>query len=348
MAPRQSRNVSLTPELEAFIAEQLASGDYANSSEVVRAALRSLRDGPAAGMRAVPAGWPPGNSDCGALIRAHDWSASPLGPIEGWSYELRATVGNIVNSPVAKVLMWGADHIMLYNDAYAPIIGERHPRGLGSRCATILPEVWDWNRPILEAGFRGESISHRGIAMTLDNAAGPQSYVFDLHYTPVHDAGGAVGGVMCTVVDVTAHVALENDLTASYRRFRTAMDAVHGVLWTNSPDGRMQGEQPGWAALTGQSYEEYQDFGWADAVHPDDQAESVTRWNEAVAAKAMFVHEHRVRERGGSWRTFAVRALPILTADGAIAEWVGVHTDITHRRAAERSLRQLNETLEAA
>ena len=347
MAPRQSRNVSLTPELEAFIAEQLASGDYANSSEVVRAALRSLRDGPSAGMRAMPAGWPPGNSDCGVLIRAYDWSASPLGPIEGWSYELRATVGNIVNSPVAKVLMWGPDHILIYNDAYAPIIGERHPRALGSACATILPEVWDWNRPILAAGFRGESISHRAVEMTLDNEAGPQSYVFDLHYTPVYDSSGAVGGVMCTVVDITAHVALENDLTASYRRFRTAMDAVHGVLWTNSAEGRMQGEQPGWAALTGQSYEEYRDFGWADAVHPDDQAESVAKWNEAVAAKAMFVHEHRVRERGGSWRTFAVRALPILTADGAITEWVGVHTDITHRRAAERSLRQLNETLEA-
>ena len=347
MAQRPSRSVSLTPELETFIAERLASGDYANASEVMRAALCSLRDGGAGSARPAPAGWPAGASATAALIRAFDWGATSLGPIDGWSYELRATVGNIVNSPVAKVLMWGPDNLLIYNDSYAPIIGDRHPRGLGSACAELLPEVWDWNRPILEAAKRGEWISHHGIEMALENGAGPRHFIFDLYYTPVYEADGTVGGVMCTVIDQTGHVALEKSLSASNLRFRTAMDAVHGVLWTNSADGRMEGEQPGWAALTGQSFEEYQGYGWADAVHPDDRADTVRTWSEAVAAKAMYVHEHRVRERGGTWRIFAIRALPIIDANGEIIEWVGVHTDITHRRAAEQSLRQLNETLEA-
>ncbi|MEH3087662.1 MAG: response regulator [Xylophilus ampelinus] len=143
---------------------------------------------------------------------------------------------------------------------------------------------------------------------------------------------------MCTVLDVTDRALQAEALQVSNRRFRTAMDAVHGVLWTNSADGRMTGEQPGWAALTGQSMERYQGYGWAEALHPDDAQDAIDAWNDAVRRRAMFVHEHRVRRSDGAWRNFAVRGLPILAADGRIEEWVGVHTDITEQRTAERHL----------
>ncbi|MDP9096763.1 MAG: response regulator, partial [Pseudomonadota bacterium] len=102
---------------------------------------------------------------------------------------------------------------------------------------------------------------------------------------------------------------------------------------------------PGWAALTGQSEAEYHGFGWADAVHPDDVGPTLAAWSKAVAARSMFVFEHRVLRYCGSWRNCAIRALPILTEAGEILEWVGVHTDITHQRAAEATLREQAETL---
>ena len=470
MASRQSRNVSLTPELEGFINDSLASGDYANASEVVRAALRSLRDGASPAQRTSLPGWPIGGGECGALVREKDWRLSGMGAVETWSHELRATVANIVNSPVAKVLMWGPDHVLLYNDAYREIAGERHPMALGAPVATAFPEVWDWNRPILLAGFNGETTSYRDQPIVLQRPGGPQTMFLDLFYTPVYDTDGNVGGVMCTIVDNSARISLETQLAAreaelrrvtdavpmlisyvdrdhiyrfanaTYRdwfgvepksmigrhvremigeaayndrrqsidrglsgeaftsetdmphgdgsvrrlevryvphvepdgsipgvhilgidvqerylreaalkisnaRFRTAMDAVHGILWTNSADGRMQGEQPGWSSLTGQTAEEYQGYGWANAVHPDDAAATVAEWNTAVASKTMFVHEHRVRRHDGAWRQFAIRALPIMNASGDIVEWVGVHSDITHQRAAEAALREQAETL---
>ncbi|WP_139139282.1 hybrid sensor histidine kinase/response regulator, partial [Sphingobium phenoxybenzoativorans] len=168
-----------------------------------------------------------------------------------------------------------------------------------------------------------------------------------LFYTPVYEADGRVGGVMCTCIDNSTRIALERDLATSNARFRTAMEAMHGVLWTNSPDGRMVGEQPAWAALTGQSEAEYRDFGWAEAVHVNDRAPTIDAWNAAVAARSMFVHEHRVRRQDGAWRRFAIRALPVVDDAGKIVEWVGVHSDITHQRAAEEALRELNATLEA-
>ena len=148
-----------------------------------------------------------------------------------------------------------------------------------------------------------------------------------------------------------AAVAVDNArLLASVRRkrdrFLGAMRAVRGVLWTNDASGRMVGEQPGWAAITGQSRAEYEGYGWADAVHPDDAQASVEAWNAAVAERRTFVFEHRVRSRDGSWRTYAIRAVPILDEEGAIVEWVGVHTDITEQREAEAELRESNEEIQ--
>ncbi|GBU17381.1 MULTISPECIES: MHYT domain-containing protein [Methylobacterium] len=138
---------------------------------------------------------------------------------------------------------------------------------------------------------------------------------------------------------------IQRELRASEERFRAAVQAV-GVLWTNDAEGRMVGEQPGWASITGQTREEYQGYGWADAVHPDDAQASVDAWNETVRERRTFVFEHRVRARDGSWRHYAIRAVPVLDAGGAIREWVGVHTDITERRLAEAELRESNEELQ--
>ena len=134
-------------------------------------------------------------------------------------------------------------------------------------------------------------------------------------------------------------------LHRSEERFRAAINAVQGVLWTNNADGRMEGEQPAWAALTGQSFEAYQGFGWSNAVHPDDAQPTIDAWNKAVVEERLFEFEHRVRTRDGDWRSFSIRAIPTFTTDGTLREWVGVHTDVTHRRATEATLHELNSTL---
>jgi len=160
---------------------------------------------------------------------------------------------------------------------------------------------------------------------------------------PVTGRAPTMSGV---TLDVTNSKRAQRALARSEERFRAAVNAVSGVVWTNAADGRMLGEQPGWATLTGQSREEYQGYGWASAVHPDDAEKSIETWNAAVAARAPYVFEHRVRRADGSWGHFAIRAIPALESDGSIREWVGVHTDITAQRLAERALSELNANLE--
>ncbi|MEI4487394.1 response regulator [Frigidibacter sp. MR17.14] len=291
--------------------------------------------------------WPIGDSQMARMVRGFDWAATSLGPIVGWSAQLRSTVDTMVNSPIPKVLMWGADHVMVYNDGYVSIAGAYHPRALGGTVPGIWPEIWDWNRRILEEGFQGRALFYQDQAMTLNRYGAPEEVTFDLFYTPIHLGDGSVGGVLCTVLETTAKVAAERAVQRSNQRFRLAIDAVNGVLWTNDAEGRMSGEQPGWAALTGQSLEEYQGYGWARAVHPDDAAPTVEAWQRAVAARSTFLFEHRVRRHDGAWRNCSIRALPVIDASGALVEWIGVHTDITEQREAEQLILEHARSLEA-
>ena len=139
---------------------------------------------------------------------------------------------------------------------------------------------------------------------------------------------------------------VQRELRLSEARFRAAVQAVRGVLWTNDAEGRMVGEQPGWATITGQTRAEYEGFGWANAVHPDDRQDSVEAWQETIRAKRTFVWEHRVNLHDGAFRHYAIRAVPILDENGAVREWVGVHTDITEQRYAETELRESVEELQ--
>ncbi|MDQ3038562.1 MAG: PAS domain-containing protein [Pseudomonadota bacterium] len=165
---------------------------------------------------------------------------------------------------------------------------------------------------------------------------------WEVTVSPVREAeGGQIVRLLAVSRDITERRQGEQALHESEARLRAATAAVSDLIWTNNADGLMEGEQRGWAEFTGQSREEYEGFGWSQALHPEDAQPTVEAWNRAVAEKQMFVFEHRVRRRDGEWRLCSVRAVPILDADNTIREWVGVHTDITERKRDEEQLRQL-------
>ena len=147
--------------------------------------------------------------------------------------------------------------------------------------------------------------------------------------------------------DVTDRKLAEQKFKESERRIRAALQVVADVVWTNDAHGRMTEEQPGWAALTGQTVEEYKGYGWTNAVHPDDAQPTLEAWEKAVAAKSLFACEHRVRRYDGTWRSFSIRAAPVFDDSGQVLEWVGVHTDITDLRESEVRFRQLTENISA-
>jgi hypothetical protein len=89
------------------------------------------------------------------MVLDHDWAATALGAIDSWSPTLRTAASTVLNSRFAMLLMWGPELVMVYNDAYAPALGNRHPDALGQRVPDVWVDVWDDIKPMIEEIFAG-------------------------------------------------------------------------------------------------------------------------------------------------------------------------------------------------
>ena len=179
MPTDQTRNVSLTAELNAFIRAQVASGQYQNASEVVRASLRLLQQQeqrnkrrqtppghrPMHGNGISGTGFGPPGGEMGALIRAHDWSTTPLGPPTTWPQSLKTAINLMLQARQPAYIAWGPEQISLYNDGYIPILGTKHPAGLGQPAAMLWAEIWDTLGPDQRGRARRRGAVVRGHAV---------------------------------------------------------------------------------------------------------------------------------------------------------------------------------------
>ena len=98
-----------------------------------------------------------GGGETGALMRALDWSTSPLGPPELWPQSLRSVVGLLLASKFPMFVAWGPELGFLYNDPYAEILGAKPPAALGRRSRDIWADIWPDISPLIEAALAGEA-----------------------------------------------------------------------------------------------------------------------------------------------------------------------------------------------
>src|SRR3712207_6730776 len=81
--------------------------------------------------------------EMGALMRSFDWSQTPLGAVETWPQSLRSALSICLNSRLPIAIYWGADCLLLYNNAWRPIVGDKHPWALGRPGREVWSEIWD-------------------------------------------------------------------------------------------------------------------------------------------------------------------------------------------------------------
>jgi anti-sigma regulatory factor (Ser/Thr protein kinase) len=132
-----------------------------------------------------------------------DWAQTPLGPRSQWPASLRVMVGVALRTRFPMLVFWGRDLVQIYNDAFAPILGSRHPAALGQLAHDCWPEIWDTIGPLLNGAFEtGEAVWAEDLPLTLERNGFPEQTYFTFSYSQIGDADEA-GGVLCTCVETT-------------------------------------------------------------------------------------------------------------------------------------------------
>lgn len=172
---------------------------------------------------------------------------------------------------------------------------------------------------------------------------GPDGRNYDIYDFPFVDTDGSTM-ILEMGIDITERKKAQQAVEASEARYRSFVTASTQLGWTTDAQGLVAEDMPSWRAFTGQSVEQIQGWGWADAVHPDDRQRVAAVWSQAVATRAHYDVEYRLRRHDGQYRWLSVRGVPVLAGD-TVREWVGACTDITERKTAEEEMRRIREEL---
>ncbi len=248
-----------------------------HDSQMRPAAERAVAgaEGAAAGPRAEAQEPPPdclaGGGATGAMMRALDWSATPLGPASLWPQSLRTTVSTCLNCSFPILIWWGPELVKLYNDAYATIIGVKHPAALGSPGKQVWPEIWDTIGPMLARVMEcGEAVPANDLRLVLHRHGYPEECYFSFSYSPIRDEFGGVGGVFCPVIETTTRVFAERraafllDLEARLRDLQAPLDIKHAA--STMLAAHLGGNQVGYAEAVSGGAKVFIDGDYDDGV----------------------------------------------------------------------------------
>ena len=148
-----------------------------------------------------------GGGELGALMRSHDWHATPLGAPEDWPRSLKTAVRIMLTSRQPFWLGWGPDLTYLYNDAYRSIIGGKHPEALGKPFHEVWREIWDVVGPMAEHVLRNDEGTYvESQLLVMERHGYPEETYYTFSYSPVPDDDGVPRGLICANSDDTHRV----------------------------------------------------------------------------------------------------------------------------------------------
>ena len=155
-----------------------------------------------------------GGGDMAALVRAKDWSDTPLGPKDRWPRSLRTIIRVMLTSRYAMWLGWGPELTFFYNDAYARMsLGKKHPWALGQPARRVWEEIWPDLEPRVETVLRtGEATWDEGLLLFLERSGFTEETYHTFSYSPLPDDTGATAGLFCVVTEETERRIAERRL----------------------------------------------------------------------------------------------------------------------------------------
>jgi PAS domain S-box-containing protein len=277
----------------------------------------------------IPPDFLNGGGDLARLIAEFNWSETPLGPIASWSAPLRTATGIILRSPLAMVIMWGRDGILIYNQGYAEISGQRHPATLGAKTVDAWPEVAAFNAHVIDTVLAGGTLSFKNQRFTLFRNGAAEDVWLDLAYSPICDERGEPAGVLAAVVETSARFLADERLRIAQHvgRFgtfewfpqqqRVVASGAYRDIYGLPPTGDITDAQ-------------------LLALMPPEDVAKTGHGRIGLEENPLAYAEYRIRRADTGEVRWIARRGEILSAGEAAGErYIGVAWDITEKKRAE-------------
>jgi len=306
------------------------------------------------------------------LVAAKDWSQTPLGPMEAWSTSLRMALDIVLSSGFPMALRWGPEFVLIYNDGYRPILGDKHPWALGLPASVAWSEVWPQIEP-----FHRQIMSRESEAVfTEDTLLRIQRHQdrwddahFILGYSPTPDptAPGGIGGIFVTAMEITERIEAERQVLETQKALRTANEELAAAeaalrklnetleaavdertrerdrLWRNSqdliavvgPDGVFQAANPAWKRILGWEETEVVGRHHLELNHLEDRVTSEAALLQA-SNEELPPYESRLAHKDGGYRWISW----VAASEGDLVYASGRHITAEKEAANELALAQ--------
>jgi signal transduction histidine kinase len=156
-----------------------------------------------------------GGGEMGARMRAHDWSATPLGAPETWPQSLRTVVRILLTSRYQMWMAWGDALSFFCNDAYLPTLGVKQSWALGVSAREVWKEIWPDIGPRIEHVLKtGEATWDEGLLLFLQRSGYAEETYHTFSYSPLSDDRGSIVGMLCVVTEETERIIGERRLSS--------------------------------------------------------------------------------------------------------------------------------------
>lgn len=250
----------------------------------------------------------------------------------------------IADAPAGIGLFMGRNLVIeMPNQTFIDMVG-KGPDIAGKPLREVMPELATENQPFLQilddVYTSGKMFQSFGSQVSIVQQGVMTHNFYNITYTPLFDVNRAVYAILEIAIDVTEQVVARREVEASQQRFRTLLEAIPPMTWTNTPVGDIDFYNQRWYDYTGLNYEQIHSSGWAAIVHPDDLPRTLANYRQALATGQDLIVENRYRRADGNYRWHLNRALPIRNEGGDITQWVGTATDIHKQKELEAELEQ--------